>query len=266
MLSSASENSALTGDLGDARTMREWRGGRPLAPILALVIGLVPPGALLALSMWRVRAYTVDDAYISFRYARNLAHGHGLVYNAGERVEGYTNFLFTVLLAGGIRVGLGPVVFSKVLGALSAFGALVCTYFLAGRLRPFRTLPCVATWLLATTVVFDGYAVFGLETSLFVALVLLGTLLFFRETNDLDGASDEGVFPWSGVVLALASLTRPEAPMFCRRPHAPSGSADRRTSEPSSSGDPRRGRRGPPAVAALVLRRLAPQHARSEDG
>ena len=32
--------------------------------------------------MWRVRAFTVDDAYISFRYARNLANGLGLVFNA----------------------------------------------------------------------------------------------------------------------------------------------------------------------------------------
>lgn len=40
-----------------------------------------------------------DDAMISLRYAWNLAHGKGLVYNAGERVEGYTNFLWTVIAA-----------------------------------------------------------------------------------------------------------------------------------------------------------------------
>jgi hypothetical protein len=33
--------------------------------------------------MWRVRAYIVDDACLSFRCARNLAYGQGLVYNAG---------------------------------------------------------------------------------------------------------------------------------------------------------------------------------------
>src|SRR5687767_8859993 len=48
----------------------------------------------------------VDDAFISFRYADNLARGLGLVYNSGERVEGYTNFLWTVLLAGGAAVGI----------------------------------------------------------------------------------------------------------------------------------------------------------------
>ncbi|MFQ5945318.1 MAG: hypothetical protein ACE5NC_03625, partial [Anaerolineae bacterium] len=53
----------------------------------------------------------VDDAYISFRYARNWVEGEGLVFNPGERVEGYTNFLWTVALAPAIALGLpvGPV-------------------------------------------------------------------------------------------------------------------------------------------------------------
>ncbi|MGB5138377.1 MAG: hypothetical protein WBP29_07570, partial [Candidatus Zixiibacteriota bacterium] len=42
---------------------------------------------------------TQDDAYISFRYAENLINGDGLVFNIGERVEGYTNFLWVILLA-----------------------------------------------------------------------------------------------------------------------------------------------------------------------
>ena len=62
----------------------------------------------------------VDDAYISFRYADNLARGLGLVYNPGERVEGYSNFLWTLLLAGGARLGLDVVRLSVVL-ALGAF-------------------------------------------------------------------------------------------------------------------------------------------------
>ena len=46
-----------------------------------------------------LRAYTVDDAYISLRYAQNLAHGHGLVYSiqGGERVEAYTKFLWVLV-------------------------------------------------------------------------------------------------------------------------------------------------------------------------
>ena len=43
--------------------------------------------------------FLCDDAFISFRYARNLLEGHGLVFNPGEYVEGYTNFLWVLELA-----------------------------------------------------------------------------------------------------------------------------------------------------------------------
>jgi len=51
-------------------------------------------------------AWGSDDAYISYRYAANFAEGRGLVFNPGDgqRVEGYTNFLYVVLLAGLMRV------------------------------------------------------------------------------------------------------------------------------------------------------------------
>ena len=41
-----------------------------------------------------------DDAMISMTYARNFAEGHGLVWNVGDRVEGYTNPLWVVFMAG----------------------------------------------------------------------------------------------------------------------------------------------------------------------
>ena len=51
----------------------------------------------------------IDDAFISFpsRYAQNLAAGNGLVFNVGERVEGYTNFLWVILLAPAEWIGIG---------------------------------------------------------------------------------------------------------------------------------------------------------------
>jgi arabinofuranosyltransferase len=47
-------------------------------------------------------AWGNDDAYISYRYAQNLLDGHGLVYNVGERVEGYSNFLYVLIVAAGL--------------------------------------------------------------------------------------------------------------------------------------------------------------------
>ncbi len=49
-------------------------------------------------------AWGADDAYISYRYAENLVNGHGLVFNPGEKVEGYTNLLYTLLAAVFVRI------------------------------------------------------------------------------------------------------------------------------------------------------------------
>ena len=64
--------------------------------------------ALLTARVWYLsgRDLILDDAYITFRYARNLADGLGLNFNPGEVVEGYTNFLWVVLMAGARRLGL----------------------------------------------------------------------------------------------------------------------------------------------------------------
>jgi len=188
--------------------VRTWLAGGALPPVVHVVLGLILPVVVLCANMWAVHRFTVDDAYISFRYARNLVDGHGLVYNPGEYVEGYTNFLWTVLVAAGMKLGVDPLVTSKVLGAAAAIGTLVAVYALSRRLSPLRQLPCIATWLLASSSTFSGYAVFGLETAGFIALVVTATLLMFREHDD------PRAFPWSGLVFALAGLTRPEAPMF----------------------------------------------------
>ena len=60
----------------------------------------------------------VDDAFIALRYARNLARGAGLVYNAGERVEGYTCFSWVVIAAALVRLGHEPVRVVQVVGTL----------------------------------------------------------------------------------------------------------------------------------------------------
>jgi hypothetical protein len=186
---------------------------------MAIVLGLALPMMMAAAHMWRVRTFTIDDAYISYRYARNLAHGVGLVYNPGERIEGYTNFLWTLILAGGIRVGVDPDLLAKLLGAASALGSIALAYGIAGRILPYTVVPATATWLLGSSIVATGWSVFGLETGFFVCLVLAGTYLFFVESEELapPGAAAPPAWsrvPWSGLVFALAGLARPEAPMF----------------------------------------------------
>ena len=56
-----------------------------------------------------------DDAYISMRYAHHWAHHGEIVYNLGERVEGYTNFLWVAILAGVIKLGGAAPLWSLIL-------------------------------------------------------------------------------------------------------------------------------------------------------
>ncbi len=86
--------------------------------LLAILLALVP----FALLAWRFD-FVSDDAYISFRYSRHLAAGHGLVFNLGRPpVEGFSNFLWTVYLAlferAGLDVTLGARLTSALCGAL----------------------------------------------------------------------------------------------------------------------------------------------------
>ncbi len=199
----------------EATTVRGWLEGGRISKEMSFLFGLLLPAILTLVNVYRVRVFTIDDSYISFRYARNFARGWGLVYNEGERIEGYTNFLWTVLLGWGIKLGVDPETGAKVMGAMSAIAAISLTWLIAGRLRPYATLPCIATWLLASSIVFTGYAVFGLETSFFVALILGGTYLFLREEDNLrEGGEPQTGIPWSGIAFGLAGITRPEAPMF----------------------------------------------------
>src|SRR5690242_18138108 len=67
--------------------------------------------------------YVVDDSFITFRYVRNFVRGNGLVYNPGERVEGYTNFLWAMILSGilWINSNVNLLVVAQLLGIM--FGA-----------------------------------------------------------------------------------------------------------------------------------------------
>ena len=177
--------------------MREGRAFR---------LGLALAAVLLAVHAFSL-GYESDDAYISFRYARNLLGGHGLVYNLGERVEGYTNFLWTVLLAGidgvipgehlpGIAKGLGILFGCATVVLVGIFGVEI-----AGARTPRLLL---APFLLAADSSFAAWCTGGLEGPMFAFLVAAAALAYFRSTRGRAGAA------WAPILLALASLTRPE--------------------------------------------------------
>ena len=80
--------------------------GRKLKWIVVFLLGI----STLIIFIWNVKQYYfhTDDCYISFRYALNFYKGYGLVWNPGERVEGYTNFLWVIIMAFGMVLKIKP--------------------------------------------------------------------------------------------------------------------------------------------------------------
>ena len=149
--------------------------------------------------------FVTDDAYITFVFSRNLAEHGELTFNLGQPVEGYTNFLWTVILGLGMLLGVDPEVSSRVLGLACALGTLFVTFRLMeralGRPSPWCAVPPL---LLACSSGFACWTSGGLETQLFTLLVVVA----------IDGVVDATQRPRaiirSGVALALSAMTRPE--------------------------------------------------------
>jgi hypothetical protein len=156
--------------------------------------------------------FLTDDGYISFRYAKNLAEHGQLVFNLGERVEGYTNFLWTVLLAAGMKVGASPIASSRFFGVMFAIGSLAVVVRMSLRLDGERPSPwhLVAPLGLAMASSFACWTTGGLETQMFTFLSLLA---WDRLQGEVEAGKD-GKACSSALWFALAAMTRPEGLLF----------------------------------------------------
>ena len=184
--------------------MKSWSSAAH-SETASLVASLVLP-MVLALLLLPHQAQPTDDAFISFRYAWNLVAGNGLVYNAGERVEGFSNPLWTLLSAAPIALGAAPYPFMRAVSVLSLL-ALIAALFVAAT-RPDGSRPrfVLSTWLFASSIPALSATESGLETTFFAALVFGVALAHER-------ASAAERFPRLACALAaLAAFTRPEAP------------------------------------------------------
>jgi arabinofuranosyltransferase len=147
-----------------------------------------------------------DDAYISFRYSYNFAFHNDLSFNLGQKVEGYTNFLWTLLLGLLMKLQIRPEVSAQVLGCLFGTMTLFCLYAITRIYRGGKRSgwDLLAVILLPATASFALWCSGGLETQMFTALATLGVTLYLAE--------HAGRVRWrlSGFVFALAAMTRPE--------------------------------------------------------
>ncbi len=193
--------------MGDRRRARAGRG-----KYWHFLLVTAPWGGLLA---WvaHVAWFLCEDAFISFRYARNLLEGHGLVFNPGEYVEGYSNFLWTLELALlWALFDLRPEYVAPWLSVACTTATIATMLWWVVRTPSLLHNRTLVAWMALGLVCSSAtFAVWtsggGLETRQFTFFILLGvvSLALYRHSR------------WGLLTTALsltaAAYTRPEGPL-----------------------------------------------------
>ena len=157
--------------------------------------------------------FTIDDTFISLRYARNAAQGHGIVYSIGPQnpVEGYTNFLWIILESPLFLFHLSDTAIVhavKLLGIIFGIGVVLFTQRLGSQIGTSPSTGVSAALLTSTIPFLAFWSIGGLETSMFTffALAAISALVAEHEAQK--------THIWSYVFLLLLALTRPEGLFF----------------------------------------------------
>jgi hypothetical protein len=173
-------------------------------------IGLVVLTLVGALYPLVLYGWYIEDAAISFAFARNLAEGEGLVaWAGGERVEGYSNPTWVALMALWELVGVDGFWSSKIMGSLFGAATVPFAYLAAKHLRPDRDdeVPLLAAAFTALSPQFTIWNASGLENSLFVFLLAVGLQRTLVE-------SERGRWPIGPFAWFLLAISRPEGMMY----------------------------------------------------
>jgi hypothetical protein len=167
--------------------------------------------ALLALSLvallygcLKLRDLQSDDAYITFRYARNLYEGFGPVFNPGERVEGYSNPLWVAAAAAGFAMHLDPMAVARRISLASAVLLVAALYRSLLAFSAPGWSAALTTFLISSSLLVQMACMAGLETVAHAFLFFAGlALLAVPELTPRKALA-------SSALLVLAALTRPE--------------------------------------------------------
>lgn len=152
-----------------------------------------------------------DDAMISMTYARNLAQGHGLIWNIHQPpVEGYTNFLWTLIMAG---IHLLPLPDSKTSLAVSLLGSVILIANLLMVRRVTREMGLAAPTGIIATILTAFYfplvywTLRGMEVGLIALLISSAVLLALKLSRQFDWLRFLGL----AFILGAGILTRTDA-------------------------------------------------------
>ena len=175
------------------------------------IIGIVVSIIIFSLMFIYVWNFTVDDAFISFNYGLHLANGFGLVWNIGQPpTEGYTNFLWVLIIACLFLLKLDPVISTKLISLFSVVVIIILFWFISNDIfenqeNRYITFS-VSTIFFLINPLTAIHTVSGLETMTY-AFLLLGVVYVAWKTI----LSPNSKFIWLFAFLALLlSLLRPE--------------------------------------------------------
>jgi hypothetical protein len=183
-------------------------------------LGAIALIALLGVAVWYAwhLLWFADDAFISLHYARNWIEGNGLVFNPGERVEGYTNFLWLALIAACGRLGLDMPLATVGLNLLAYLATIVLVRRAVQRLiSDHEVIASFAAVMTALSYPMVSFATGGLET-MFCALLVLAAAIAAHEDRTLAAGTygiaatiahpDHAVFYVAIAAVVLASKLR----------------------------------------------------------
>jgi arabinofuranosyltransferase len=158
-------------------------------------------GLAVAAALWHWRmSFPFDDAYITFRYAENLAKGCGIVWNiGGPHTEGYTNFLLVLILSPFALFNADLMLVSQLVGIASTILTALVTFKLVTHISEPSRWPFGAALIYLLLPFTWANAFSGLETSLFVLLVV--SSFYYAAKKEWSAAF---------ILISFASLARPE--------------------------------------------------------
>lgn len=147
--------------------------------------------------------FTQEDAFITFRFAQQIARGNGFVYNLGEPIYGTTSPLFTLLLAGWLSLMDSDIVGgARVIDFAAAIGTF---FFVWSTLRHLKLPRSVPVFILATLALSSQLWLFdtqGMETPL-VLLFMSASWWMFTLDRPVWAGALAGLMLWTRVDTGL---------------------------------------------------------------
>jgi hypothetical protein len=183
---------------------------RKSSTIIILLYVLVTAGYLLTeyVVTGHKMGVPLDDTWIHFRYAENLANGHFIEYNINEPTPGTTSPLWIVILSLAFLLRIDPIFYSIVLGSIFFLLACMEVYRICLKINFEKTAALAAALLTLLSGRLIWSSLSGMEITLFCYLILLAARIH------IDELKDGKLLISTGLILGLACNTRPEGMLF----------------------------------------------------